>query len=67
MRGGKRPGAGRPRGSDKRMVTVRLPGHIADWLKSEANKNRYSQSKLIVDALVATYDIPRAMRAQPKR
>jgi len=67
MRGGKRPGAGRPRGSDRRMVSLRLPRHIADWLISEADKNRYSQSKLIVDALVSTYEIPRDRQPEPKR
>jgi hypothetical protein len=59
MRGGKRPGAGRPKGStippDKRRqnVTVRLPLWLFDWLKSHPEPS----GRLIERALVMTYGI----------
>jgi hypothetical protein len=53
MRGGKRPGAGRPKGSDRRMVSFRLPNWLCDWLKAKAETTRNSQAKIIEGAIKA--------------
>jgi len=65
-RGGKRPGAGRPKGStyppekQRKAVNIRLPLWIADWLKSHPE----SSGRLIERALIMTYDLkePKAKR-----
>lgn len=50
-RGGKRPGAGRPRAENKRVaVTVRLPPDLVDWLRAQPD----SQSEVIRRALEGT-------------
>jgi len=57
-RGGKRKGAGRPKlpASKKRsMVSIKLPGFIVKWLRSQEQ----SQGKLIEKALIETYEIER--------
>ena len=56
-RGGKRDGAGRPAGRNKVMVTLRLPIWLARWLRDEARRRRYSQARIIEDALVAHHKI----------
>jgi hypothetical protein len=59
MRGGKRKGAGRPKGStvppDKRRqnVTVRLPLWLFDWLKNHPEPS----GRLIERALIMTYEL----------
>lgn len=46
-RGGRRPGAGRPAGSDRVMISVRLPGWLVEWLRAQPE----SQAALIEEAL----------------
>ena len=59
MRGGKRPGAGRPKGSTipedqkRQRYQVRLPLHIIRWLQDHPE----SAGRLVERALVMTYDI----------
>ena len=59
MRGVKRPGAGRPKGSKytkerrRKPVNVRLPLWLADWLK----KHPEPSGRLIERALIMTYEI----------
>ena len=59
MRGGKRPGAGRPKGSTipedhkRQRYQVRLPLHIIRWLQNHPE----SAGRLVERALVMTYDI----------
>jgi hypothetical protein len=59
MRGGKRPGAGRPKASTypkerrRKPINVRLPLWLVDWLK----KNPESSGRLIERASMMTYDI----------
>jgi hypothetical protein len=59
MKGGKRPGAGRPKGSTypierrRKPINVRLPLWLADWLK----KHPEPSGRLIERALIMTYDI----------
>lgn len=59
MRGGVRPGAGRPKGStipedEKRhRYQVRLPQHVIQWLRSQPE----SSGRLIERALIMTYDL----------
>lgn len=59
MRGGKRQGAGRPKGSvyalekRRRNVTVRLPLWLYDWLKNHPE----SSGRLIERALVMTHKL----------
>ena len=59
-RGGRRKGAGRPKGSNKpphlRRVTLpdfRLPQWIVDWLKAQD----YSGGRLIEEALIKYYKL----------
>ena len=62
-RGGKRLGAGRPQGSKStvtkpdhlksRMVSVRLPKWLADWLKDQPE----SSGRIIKRALIETYKL----------
>ena len=52
MHGGKRRGAGRPPGINRKMVTLRLPIWLAEWLKQRADDYRYSQGKLVEEALI---------------
>lgn len=60
-RGGARSGAGRPSGTTMpqktKMISVRLPIEIANFLQTESKARRYSQSKIIQDALVEKYSI----------
>ena len=37
-RGGKRPGAGRPVGTEKTVLQFRVPAKYAGWLKEEIKK-----------------------------
>ena len=59
MRGGTRPGAGRPKGSKypkarrRKPINVRLPLWLADWLK----KHPESSGRLIERALIMTYEL----------
>ena len=59
MRGGKRPGAGRPAGSTypeekrRKPINVRLPLWLADWLKNHPEPS----GRLIERALIMTYEI----------
>ncbi len=59
MKGGKRPGAGRPAGSTyseekrRKPINVRLPLWLADWLKNHPE----SSGRLIERALIMTYDL----------
>lgn len=57
MRGGKRAGAGRPKGSlsgvPRKMFAVRLPVWLCEWVL----KQKESKQKLIEDALVGTYGL----------
>jgi hypothetical protein len=59
MRGGKRPGAGRPKGSTiskgkkRKTVSVCIPPWLADWLKNHPE----SSGRLIERALIMTYKI----------
>ena len=59
MKGGKRPGAGRPKGSTypeerrRKPINVRLPLWLADWLKNHPEPS----GRLIERALIMTYDI----------
>jgi len=60
MRGGLRPGAGRPRGAGKKdpalcrqMVSVRLPAWIIEWMASRPEP----QSRLIEQALCRTFEL----------
>ncbi len=59
MRGGKRPGAGRPIGSTypkerrRKPINVRLPLWLADWLK----KHPEPSGRLIERALIMTYEL----------
>jgi hypothetical protein len=55
--GGKREGAGRPKGSDKQMVSVRLKKRIAAWIRNRARRTRYSQARIIEDAVVVFYGL----------
>lgn len=57
-KGGKREGAGRPHAPDghkKRMVSVRLPEYLIQWLSDQTE----SQAALIESALNKTYSIER--------
>lgn len=52
MRGGPRPGAGRPPARyPKRMVSIRLPEWLIQWLKGR------NQSKTVEDALVEKHGL----------
>ena len=59
MRGGKRPGAGRPKGSTisedqkRQRYQIRLPQHIIKWLRSQPE----SAGRIVERALVITYRI----------
>jgi hypothetical protein len=59
MKGGKRPGAGRPKGSTypkerrRKPIGVRLPLWLADWLK----KHPEPSGRLIERALIMTYGL----------
>ena len=59
MRGGKRPGAGRPKGSTlpeeqkRQRYQMRLPQHIIKWLQRQPE----SAGRLVERALVMTYHI----------
>jgi len=59
MRGGKRPGAGRPKGTvyppgqRRQSLTVRVPEWLFDWLKNHPE----SSGRLIERALIMTYGI----------
>ena len=59
MRGGKRPGAGRPKGSvyppekRRRNITVRIPSWLYDWLSNHPE----SSGRLIERALIMTYEL----------
>ena len=50
MRGGARPGAGRPRG-DSRMISFRAPGALADELEKVENRTKFIK-KSIAEALL---------------
>ena len=50
MRGGARPGAGRPRG-DSRMISFRAPGALADELEKVENRTEFIK-KSIAEALL---------------
>ena len=59
MRGGKRPGAGRPKGSTlpedqkRQRFQIRLPQYVIKWLRSEPE----SAGRLVERALIMTYGI----------
>ncbi len=59
MRGGKRTGAGRPKGSTislnkkRKSVTVCIPLWLANWLSNHPE----SSGRLVERALIMTYDI----------
>jgi hypothetical protein len=59
MRGGKRPGAGRPVGSKipaelkRRVFNVRLPAWLCKWLAEQPE----SSGRLIERALIITYEL----------
>ena len=59
MKGGKRPGAGRPKGSTmppnkkRRTVTVSLAPWLADWLRNHPE----SSGRLIERALIMVYGL----------
>jgi hypothetical protein len=69
MRGGKRPGAGRPIGSTmpaelkRRVFNVRLPAWLCKWLAEHAWLCKWlaeqpeSSGRLIERSLIMTYDI----------
>ena len=76
MRGGKRQGAGRPKGSTmqkdkkRKTVSVCIPLWLAQWLSNHPE----SSGRLVERALITTYNIkepkktkPRARQGQPKR
>lgn len=46
MRGGARPGAGRPRG-DSRMISFRAPGALADELEKVENRTEFIKRVLL--------------------
>lgn len=48
---------GRPKGINKMMVSVRLPIWLAKWLCSESRARRYSQARIIEDALVEKHEL----------
>ena len=52
-RGGKRPGAGRPTGSDRVGIYVRLPGWLVEWLREQPE----SQAELIEQALTEQHEL----------
>lgn len=52
-RGGKRSGAGRPTGSDRVAISVRLPGWLVVWLRTRSE----SQAALIEQALTQQHDL----------
>ena len=55
MKGGARKGAGRPKGttrSNTKMVSVRLPIWLADWLKEHGQ-----QAQAIKEALIEYYKL----------
>lgn len=57
MAGGKRPGAGRPpapKELKKRMVSIRLPGWLINWMDEQPDTNR---ALLIESALKKTHGI----------
>jgi hypothetical protein len=57
MQGGKRKGAGRPpapKELKKRMISVRLPNWLLDWMNQQQKTNR---AKLIENALKKMYNI----------
>jgi len=58
-RGGKREGAGRPKGTGKpatrKRVNMWLPFFVIEWLKQQP----FSQAKLVVEALVNHFNIKR--------
>ena len=57
MRGGKRPGAGRPPAPTelkKRMISIRLPEWLLIWMDKKPDTNR---AVLIEDALKAVHNI----------
>jgi hypothetical protein len=64
MKGGKRPGAGRPKGTTispdkkRRSVTVCLAPWLADWLSNHPE----SSGRLVERALIMTYNLK-----QPKK
>ena len=59
MRGGARPGAGRPKGSTmpedqkRHRYQIRLPGYVIKWLQ----KHPESSGRLIERALIMTYEL----------
>ena len=59
MRGGKRPGAGRPKDSTmprelkRKVFNVRLPAWLCKWLTEHPE----SSGRLIERALIMTYDL----------
>lgn len=59
MRGGKRPGAGRPKGSTipedqkRQRYQVRLPLYVIKWLQ----RHPESSGRLVERALIMTYNI----------
>lgn len=61
MRGGKRPGAGRPKNSKlpkdlkRKVFNVRLPAWQCNWLTEQSE----SAGRLIERALIKTYNLKR--------
>ncbi len=59
MRGGKRPGAGRPKGSfmpknkRRKTVSVCIPLWLANWLSNHPE----SSGRLVERALIMTYEL----------
>lgn len=52
-RGGKRAGAGRPTGSDRVMISLRLPAWLVEWLRARPE----SQAALIEQALAERHGL----------
>lgn len=45
--GGRRPGAGRPRGESGKSIQVRLPAWAVDWLDAQAGNRAAVLTRLI--------------------
>lgn len=60
MRGGARPGAGRPRG-DSRMISFRAPGALADELEKVENRTEFIK-KSIAEALLKNLKKERVLK-----
>ena len=38
-------------------ITIRIPENIRKWLKDNSEKNKISQSDIIIDALISKHNI----------